>query len=104
MKEKLLFAKIESDKVFEIIKNFDESKVPGIDDLSRIFLKGGASLLTTPKTQLCNMSNSFERFSGVSKIAKLKPFFKKGSEMGPENYRPISFLPLMSKVLERIAF
>ena len=51
-KERLLFAKIESDKVLKILKNFDESKAPGIDDLSGIFLKDGASLLATPITQL----------------------------------------------------
>ena len=38
LKERLLFAKIESDKVFKILKNFDESKAPVIDDLSGIFL------------------------------------------------------------------
>ena len=37
LKEKSLFAKIESDKVFKIPKNFDESKAPGIDDLSGFF-------------------------------------------------------------------
>ena len=41
LKESLLFAKIESDKVFKILKDFDESKNPGIDDLSGIFLKDG---------------------------------------------------------------
>ena len=38
LKERLLFAKIESDKVFKILKNFDESKAPVIDDQSGIFL------------------------------------------------------------------
>ena len=52
MKETLLFAKIESDKVFKILKIFDESKAPGIDDLSGIFLKDGAALLVTPITRL----------------------------------------------------
>ena len=33
LKERLLFAKIESDKVFKILKNFDERKAPGIYDL-----------------------------------------------------------------------
>ena len=33
LKERLLFTKIEPDKVFKILKNFDESKAPGIDDL-----------------------------------------------------------------------
>ena len=52
LKERLLFAKIESDKVFKILKTFDESMAPGIDDLSGIFLKDGASLLAKPITQL----------------------------------------------------
>ena len=55
VKERLLFAKIESDRVFKIIKNFDESKAPDIDNLSGILLKDGASLITTPITQLCNI-------------------------------------------------
>ena len=41
-KEKLIFANIQSDKVFRILKNFDETKASGIDDLSGIFLKDGA--------------------------------------------------------------
>ena len=39
LKEKLIFANIQSDKVFGIFKNFDETKASGIDDLSGIFLK-----------------------------------------------------------------
>ena len=62
VKERLLLAKIESDRVFKIIKNFDKSKPPDIDDLSGIFLKDGASLLVTPITQLCNLSISSSRF------------------------------------------
>ena len=102
LKERLLFAKTDLDKVFKILKIFDESKAPGIDDLSGIFLKDGASLLATPTTPLCNLSISSSRFPDACKIAKLKPLFKKGSKTDPKNYRPISLLPLMSKVLERI--
>ena len=102
LKERLLFAKTDLDKVFKILKIFDESKAPGIDDLSGIFLKDGASLLATPTTPLCNLSISSSRFPDACKIAKLKPLFKKGSKTDPKNYRPISFLAFMSKVLERI--
>ena len=97
LKERLLFAKIESDKVFKILKNFDESKVPGIDDLSRIFLKDGAALLATPITQLCNLSISSGRFPDACKIAKLKSLFKKGSKTDAKNYHPISPLPTYVK-------
>ena len=51
LQERLLFAKIESDKLFKILKKTDESKAPGINDLSGIFPKGGGSLLATPITR-----------------------------------------------------
>ena len=59
LKKRLLFQNIESDKVFKMLKNLDESKAPGIVDLSRIFLRNGSSLLATPMTQLCNLSIFF---------------------------------------------
>ena len=102
MKERLLFLKIESNKVFKILNFFDESKVPDIDDLSGIFLRDGASLLATPITQLCNLSISSGRFPETCKIAKLKSLFKKEIKTDPKNCYPMSLLPLISKVLERI--
>ena len=55
-----------------------------------------------PITQLCNLSISSGRFLDACKIAKLKPLFKKGTRTDPKNYHPISLLPLISKVLERV--
>ena len=48
LKEKLIFTNIQSDKVFKILK------ASGIDDLSGIFLKDGAKLLSTHITQSIN--------------------------------------------------
>ena len=64
----------------KVPNNFDESKAPDIDDLSGMFLKDGALLLTTSITQLCNLSISSRRFPGACKIAKLKSPFKKASK------------------------
>ena len=50
LKEKIIFANIQSDKVFKILKNFYETEALGINDLSGIFLKDGAKLLTAPIT------------------------------------------------------
>ena len=102
VKERLLFAKIESDRVLKT-KNFDESKTPDIDNLSGIFLKGGASLIATPITQLCNLSFSYSRFPDTCKIAKPKQLFKEGSKADLKNYRPISPLPLMPKLMSKLS-
>ena len=41
-------------------------------------------------------------FPDKLKIAKVKPIFKKGDQSLFENYRPISLLPAISKVLENL--
>ena len=58
--------------------------------------------LNIPITQTCNLSVKTSVVPDKFKIAKLKPLFKKGSSTDPKNYRPISLLPLISKVLEKI--
>ena len=70
LKEKLIFANIQSDKVFKILKNFDETKASGINVLSGIFVKDGANLLTMPLTQLWNLSISSGTFPDACKIVE----------------------------------
>ena len=41
-------------------------------------------------------------FLNACKIAKVKTLFKKGSKTDPSNYRPISLLPLLFKVFEKV--
>ena len=43
------------------------------------------------------------RISKASGIANLKPIFKKGKKVHPSNYRPILLLPLISKIIEKVA-
>ena len=51
--------------------------------------------------QILNLSISLSTVPDKSKISKLKRLFKKGSRTDPKNYRPISLLPLISKIFER---
>mgnify|MGYP001792126289 FL=1 len=99
---KFEFSKVTVAAVAEILKNVEPSKAPGIDSLSGKFLKDGANVLAVPITQICNLSIKLSSFPLACKIAKLKPIFKKGSKTDPKNYRPISLLPLVSKIFEKI--
>ena len=89
------------DYILKFLKNRNEDKAAGIDNLSGKFLKDGAAVLAKPISQICNLSIKYSHFPTDCKIAKLKPLFKKGSRTAPKNYRPISLLPLISKIIEK---
>ena len=88
--------------VFNILKNIEDTKAAGIDQISGKFLKDGAQILAKPISELCNLSMALGSFPDACKIAKVKPLFKKGSKADPSNYRPISLLPLLSEVFQRV--
>ena len=55
-----------------------------------------------PTSSLISKSIKYSTFPNDCKIAKLKPLFKRGSKTDPKNYHPISLLPLISKIIEKI--
>ena len=96
------FSKVSLEIVQDILENIEPSKAAGIDNLNGKFLRDAAKAIALPITQLCNLSIKYSSFPSACKIAKLKPIFKKGSKTDPKNYRPISLLPLISKVIEKV--
>ena len=91
-----------SEKILNILKGLNPSKAGGMDNLPGKFLKDGADILARPISQLCNLSINLNSFSRSCKIAKVKPLFETGSKTDPQNYHPISLLPILSKIIERI--
>ena len=87
--------------VQKLLEDINTSKSAGLDNLTGKFLRDGASVLAAPISDLCNLSISLSVFPDDCKIAKLKPIYKKKSKTEPKNYRPISLLPLISKIMER---
>ena len=89
--------------LLNVLKNVEVTKAAGIDQISGTFLKHGAQILAKPISGLRNLSMALGSFPDACKIIKVKLLFKKGSKTDPSNYRPISLLPLLSKVFERVA-
>ena len=84
------------------MQDIKSSKAAGIDNLSGKFLKDGADVLAKPVSALCNLSISRGVFPSACKVAKLNPIFKKGKKTDPSNYRPISLLCGISKIMEKV--
>ena len=88
--------------ILKLLKQLNPAKSAGIDNLTGKFLKEGAPVLASPITDPVNLSISLSLFPDDCKIAKLKPLYKKEAKTKPKNYRLISLLPLLSKIIERI--
>ena len=96
------FAPVAPATILKLLKQLNPAKSAGIDNLTGKFLKEGAPVLASPITDLVNLSISLSLFPDDCKIAKLKPLYKKEAKTKPKNYWPISLLPLLSKIIERI--
>ena len=60
-----------------------------------------APYITDNIVKLCNASIAEGQFPDSWKIAIVIPLFKKGSDADVNNYRPISILPVVSKIIEK---
>ena len=52
-------------------------------------------------SKIINQSITESQFPSILKVAKLFPIHKNGPKNDPSTYRPISILPVISKVIER---
>ena len=76
----------------------------GHDGLSSILLKKIAPKIKHVLTTIVNQSLMSGIFPTSLKIAKISPIFKKEDPHLTDNYRPISLLPVLSKIFEKVAF
>ena len=60
--------------------------------------------ISKPLTLIINQMLESGIFPDSLKIAKIIPLYKKGNINSITNYRPISLLPTLSKVFERVIF
>ena len=90
-------------EVLKALNALDPNKSCGPDELPNRILKMTALIICDPLTKLFNKSLAAGIFPSIWKEAHVHPIFKnKGSPSTPTNYRPISLLPCLSKVFERI--
>jgi len=96
------FEKVDVENVAKIIDKLKPKSSSGIDGISNKILKMIKNEILHPFTLIINQSLENGIFPDKLKIAKVVPLHKKNEDYLFENYRPISVLPSLSKVLERV--
>ena len=92
-------------EVLNTINRLDASKASGPDKLPTRLLKMIAIFIADPLAKIFNKSLAAGKYPSLWKRATVKPIFKgKGSPSELKNYRPISLLPCVSKIFEKLVF
>ena len=103
IEESIFLKHVDELEVRKTIKHLKDSS-SGWDEIDAGMLKLSLDHITVPFTHICNLSLTHGVFPRELKIARVCPIFKGGNPMLFVQYRPVSVLPVMSKVLERIMY
>lgn len=88
--------------IIKILSQFKSSRAKDVFNCDSVFVKTHANVLSTPVTHLVNLSIKQCHFPSAWKSAVIAPIFKNGDLVNVINYRPISILPVVSKVIEKV--
>ncbi len=88
-------------QVLSLISSLDIKKATGSDGISARMLRETAHSIAGSLTTLFNLSLKTGCFPTDWKFARVVPIPKSGDPQSPANYRPISILSILSKLLER---
>ena len=98
------FRTVEQKDVEKIIKDFKPKTSSGSDGISMKIIKSISISIVSSLTTLINQSLLTGIFPQKMKLAKILPLIKKPNVFEIDNFRPISLLSSLSKILEKCVF
>ena len=101
----LLSIHFEDQDILKIIRSLNYNKAHGYDDIStRLLLKICDSSIVRPFSIIFKNCLQTGTFHNNWKKSNVLPIHKKGDKHLLQNYRPVSLLPVCTKIFERIVF
>ena len=97
------FKPVLSSDVRKAIMDIPNNKAPGYDKVPASVMKDCLHHILPTITSIINLSWESSTFPRAWKQAEIIPHLKEGDHEEPNNNRPISLLPVLSKVAEKLA-
>ena len=91
-------------EIYYLIKDLPHKTSSGHDNISNVLLKKLSPSIIHPLCILFNKSMEEGKFPETMKHADVVPLYKSGDQYECTNYRPISLLLTMSKLLEKVMY
>ena len=96
------FSSVTVKEVHNLLVNMDKKKATGYDNIPPKILKVAADESAFPITNLINLSIEASCFPSNLQKSELPPLFKAKDSLLSEKYRPLSILPSIPKVFEKV--
>lgn len=90
------------DEIYRIINNLSNTNSVGYDDINTSTLKICSKSIAIPLTHIVNLSLENGIFPDRLKYSVVKPLYKKGDDTDLNNYRPITLIPILAKIFEKV--
>ena len=91
-------------RVHKLLTKIDEKKSVGLDKIPSKLLKIAADIIAPSLTAILTASINTGIFPNEWKESMVSPVYKSGARNDPSNYRPISVIPVIAKIFERIVY
>ena len=98
------FQPVTVNHVNQLLTGLSSNKATGVDKISCKIIKIASPAISDSLTHIFNRAITLSLFPDEWKTASVIPLYKNGQRNVAGNYRPISVLPAISKIMEKILY
>ena len=101
---KFEFQQVTAAQITKVVQRLVNGKATGIHNIPNKVLKDSVHLIAPVLMDIFNLSISTKIFPEDLKVLKVVPVYKSGERENLNNYRPISVLPTIARVFEKLLY